>query len=107
MWKSCSNILPIRTKLFDRKVISNYSCPVCGEEAETINHMFMECSVALAVWDKHSNLKALFQSGMCFVDWVEEILTNCLPLILRFSSHWFGLFGGTAMKFGRDRTWVK
>jgi hypothetical protein len=76
MSKSCSNILPIRTKLFDRKVISNYSCPVCGEEAEMINHMFMECSIALAVWDKHTNFMAFFfffffQSGMCFVDWVD------------------------------------
>uniref|UniRef100_A0A2N9GXY8 Reverse transcriptase domain-containing protein n=1 Tax=Fagus sylvatica TaxID=28930 RepID=A0A2N9GXY8_FAGSY len=50
MWKTCSNILPICTKLFDRKIISNFSCPVCGEEAETINHMFIDCPVALEVW---------------------------------------------------------
>ncbi len=25
MWKTCSNILPICTKLFDRKIISNFS----------------------------------------------------------------------------------
>lgn len=76
MWKACSNILPLCTKLFDRKITSNFSCPVCGDEAETIDHTFMNCSVALAVWGKHPNLMALLQSGMCFVDWVEVILSS-------------------------------
>uniref|UniRef100_A0A2N9GCH6 Reverse transcriptase domain-containing protein n=1 Tax=Fagus sylvatica TaxID=28930 RepID=A0A2N9GCH6_FAGSY len=62
--------------LFDRKMTSNFSCPVCGYEAETIDHTFMNCSVALAVWGKHPNFIALLQSGMCFVDWVEVILSS-------------------------------
>ena len=76
MWKTCSNILPICTKLFYRKIISNFSCPVCGEEAETINHMFIDCPVALEVWSKYPLYMTLLQSGMCFVDWVEVILSN-------------------------------
>ena len=40
MWKACSNILPTCTKLFDQNIVSNFSCSVCGDEAETRDHLF-------------------------------------------------------------------
>ena len=91
MWKKCSNILPICTKLFDRKIISNFFYPVCGEEAKTINHMFIDCPVALEVWSKYPLYMALLQSGMWFVDWVEVILSNLssLDIEIFFNLAWF------------------
>ena len=54
MWRACSNILPTCTRLFERKIGSNYSCPVCFEEAETTAHIFMECKVARSTWNIHT-----------------------------------------------------
>lgn len=76
MWKACSNILPTCTKLFDRKIGSNFSCSVCGEEAETRDHLFMECLIATNVWRTFPSFFSSLQAGMSFVDWVEEILTK-------------------------------
>ncbi|GMY19031.1 putative ribonuclease h protein [Fagus crenata] len=50
MWKACSNIFPTCTMLFDRNIGSNFSCSVCGEEAETRDHIFMECQTAITAW---------------------------------------------------------
>ena len=91
MWKTCSNILPICIKLFDRKIISNFSCSVYGEEAKTISHMFIDCPIALEVWSKYPLYMTLLQFGMCFVDWVKVILSNLssLDIEIFFTLAWF------------------
>ncbi len=38
MWRACQSILPTKTNLFRRGVVSAYSCPICNEDAETVLH---------------------------------------------------------------------
>ena len=42
--------LPTRTKLFERNVLHSFSCVLYNEEAETCDHLFLECIFAQAVW---------------------------------------------------------
>ena len=50
IWRACNDSLLTRTKLFERKVLHSFSCVLCFEEAETCDHLFLECSFAQAVW---------------------------------------------------------
>ena len=50
LWRACSNILPTRTKLFDKKILSTYSCTFCQEEAETVIHILWSCPHAREAW---------------------------------------------------------
>jgi hypothetical protein len=78
MWRACSNILPTCTRLFERKIGSNYSCPICFEKAETTAHIFMECKIARSTWNIHTHFAQLLsRSHTDFVDLVEEVLTQC------------------------------
>ncbi len=50
VWRACKNILPTQTNLFDRRVISSFSCKWCDEEAETTDHVLWRCEFAQRVW---------------------------------------------------------
>jgi hypothetical protein len=52
VWRACKNILPTQTNLFDRRVISTYSCQWCEEEAETSDHVLWRCEFAQRVWQQ-------------------------------------------------------
>ena len=76
----------------ERKILNSFSCVLCNEEAETCDHLFLECFFAQAVWLQspplsdykiHSNikfidamnvaLKSLFASvfdRLCIVCWM-------------------------------------
>ncbi|CAN0856556.1 hypothetical protein LINGRAHAP2_LOCUS6524, partial [Linum grandiflorum] len=46
IWKVFHNILPLREALARRSVDVTLNCPVCGQEVETIHHLFQRCVVA-------------------------------------------------------------
>ena len=50
VWRACNDSLPTRTKLLERKFLHSFSCVLYNEEAETCDHLFLECSFAQAVW---------------------------------------------------------
>ena len=51
VWRVCRNILPTKTKLFERKLTSSYSCTWCMEEPETVDHVLWHCEFARKVWN--------------------------------------------------------
>lgn len=51
VWRVCRNILPTKTKLFDRKITSSYSCTWCLNEPETVDHVLWHCEFAQKVWN--------------------------------------------------------
>lgn len=61
--------------MFERKVLHSFSCVLCNEEAETYDHLFLECSFAQAVW-----LQSLLLNGyrlypkMKFIDAINAAL---------------------------------
>ncbi len=50
MWRACLDILPTRTKLFDRGILSSFSCQWCEEDPETSSHVLWQCDFAQRVW---------------------------------------------------------
>jgi hypothetical protein len=50
MWRACLDILPTRTKLFDRGILSSFSCQWCEENPETPSHVLWQCDFAQRVW---------------------------------------------------------
>ena len=43
LWKACSNALPTKVSLLQRKIIAENSCPLCKNQAETVLHALWEC----------------------------------------------------------------
>ena len=39
MWRACLDILPTRTKLFDRGILSFFTCQWCEDDPETTSHV--------------------------------------------------------------------
>ena len=50
MWRACLDILPTRTKLFDRGILSSFSCQWCEENPESPSHVLWQCEFAQRVW---------------------------------------------------------
>jgi hypothetical protein len=51
MWRACLDILPTRTKLFDKGVLNSFSCQWCGDESETTSHVLWQCEFAQRIWN--------------------------------------------------------
>jgi hypothetical protein len=50
LWRASNEILPTKSNLCKKKVISDLLCPMCGIEAETSGHVLWLCDVARVVW---------------------------------------------------------
>ncbi|KAK7275182.1 hypothetical protein RIF29_16291 [Crotalaria pallida] len=50
LWRLCREILPIKANLFKRGIQTDAICPFCGEDEDTINHVFLHCSEVDKVW---------------------------------------------------------
>uniref|UniRef100_A0A2N9FK76 Reverse transcriptase domain-containing protein n=1 Tax=Fagus sylvatica TaxID=28930 RepID=A0A2N9FK76_FAGSY len=50
IWRACRNILPTKTKLFEKKISSSFSSPWSEEEPETCDHVLWQCEFAQKVW---------------------------------------------------------
>ncbi|CAL1377510.1 unnamed protein product [Linum trigynum] len=72
VWQVLHRILPTTEALREKKVDVVPRCPVCWEALETLEHMFLECPVARALWD-HSRLAHLG----------EDLPRHTFPLFLK------------------------
>lgn len=50
MWQSLSNCVPVCSRLADRHCHPVQTCPRCGLDEETVNHMLFECPLATQTW---------------------------------------------------------
>jgi hypothetical protein len=50
MWRACLDILPTKTKLFDKGLIHSVSCLWCEEDPETASHVLWQCEFAQRIW---------------------------------------------------------
>lgn len=46
MWRLAKNILPTRHNLQRKGIVLDTSCPLCHSEAETVEHLFMNCNLS-------------------------------------------------------------
>jgi len=69
-WRAIHDSLPTRVNLYKRGMEVDVYCPCCGNEYETVMHLFLDCDVAREFW-----LKGLFRvqtedrSRRDFGDW--------------------------------------
>ena len=50
MWRACLDILPTRTKLFDKGLLHSFLCQWCEMEPETLSHVLWQCAYAQKIW---------------------------------------------------------
>jgi hypothetical protein len=78
LWRIAWNVLPVRVNLF--KFMPHVSrdewiCPICNGPQETIQHIFLDCIVAKAIW--RSSPWALDTSvfaGMPISEWIKALI---------------------------------
>ncbi|XP_060970646.1 uncharacterized protein LOC133037410 [Cannabis sativa] len=71
-WCILSKALPVRSVLGRRFPIEDESCPLCGTESETMEHLFLSCNVAFHLW--RSSPWVIFpicDAGIRMWDWVK------------------------------------
>ncbi|KAK7258788.1 hypothetical protein RIF29_24375 [Crotalaria pallida] len=75
MWRACQNILPVRTRLIQRGMIIDPSCPICEEGEETITHALLTCRQAAQVWFASTlAIRSDHGSVSTLLVWVSQIL---------------------------------
>ncbi|CAA0808800.1 Ribonuclease H-like superfamily protein [Striga hermonthica] len=50
LWKCVNNILPVNTCIAKRGIHIDAKCQLCGEEPETVYHMFFTCPKTILIW---------------------------------------------------------
>jgi hypothetical protein len=50
MWRACQDILPTKTKLFDKGLLHSVSCLWCEGEPETSSHVLWQCDFTQRIW---------------------------------------------------------
>jgi hypothetical protein len=50
LWQACQNILPTKQKLFQRKIVEDPLCQMCGQMEEQVGHVLWSCTTAQAIW---------------------------------------------------------
>lgn len=50
LWKACNAAVPTNGALFRRRCKVSAGCPVCADEAETMEHMILFCEWARVTW---------------------------------------------------------
>jgi len=50
LWQTPLNALHVRGVLLHRGMMIDPTCPLCGEDIETIDHLFWDCSTTKRVW---------------------------------------------------------
>ncbi|CAA0841453.1 Unknown protein [Striga hermonthica] len=50
LWKCYSDVLPTKTKLRKKGLLVDCICQTCGEDLETIEHIFFKCKKAREMW---------------------------------------------------------
>ncbi|KAA3470487.1 reverse transcriptase [Gossypium australe] len=77
MWKASWNYLPTRVNLLHKKLTTDASCPRCGLETETLNHLLRECPISVEMWSYLSEVKLTQDPNADFKQW----LTSSVALL--------------------------
>ncbi|VFQ84782.1 unnamed protein product [Cuscuta campestris] len=70
LWRTIRNILPVKVALITKGMEIEIECPVCGGAAETIDHIFLQCPLAIEVWNLLGWSCHLVQTES-LVEWME------------------------------------
>ena len=74
LWRACSNCLPTRDNLHQRRVSVEPHCEICHHKSETVSHILWECPLARNVW---AFLKAGLRSATTQPQIFSSFFINC------------------------------
>ena len=78
LWKILHCGLPTRTELAKKQIITYETCAVCGEYQETLDHLFMSCHFARAIWYVAAQgLRTHLTNTTDLVNWMKSQIGNC------------------------------
>ena len=74
-WKLLHQALPVKTELNHRGIHCDATCILCTTHEETLNHLFLQCTFARAVWlGMGINTSSLIASNTTLAVWITNIL---------------------------------
>ena len=86
LWRLAKDILPTRSKLRRKGMLIDTICPLCFEEEETLDHLFMCCRFSQQTW--FSSTLGLHVASHCFLKlW----MSDCLNKKDHLAAHIFGI----------------
>lgn len=98
-WRACVNGLPTMEAIYNRGISQTKICPVCGNEAESLDHALLDCIFSSTVWSHWSeNPLSIHGIKKSFLDSIIYILSHATlqDLELFFATAW-------AIWFNRNR----
>ena len=76
-WKACRDLLPTKTNLIHRKVITESCCDVCKQHQEDVVHALFHCLALQSVWRSRVQLNhSTLQACSSFTDIIEFIFAG-------------------------------
>lgn len=75
LWQACTNSLPTKDLLIQRKVNCGDRCSLCSDGEESIFHIFVSCKYAKACWNL-VGVRPLPRNINCFNDWLIHLASS-------------------------------
>ncbi|XP_071699019.1 uncharacterized protein [Rutidosis leptorrhynchoides] len=73
LWLAIWNRLPTQDMLSKWNVCTSYSCPLCDEMPDSVEHLFFECSYSRNVWETMKSL-LLFKGLPYRISFIVEVM---------------------------------
>ena len=78
LWEILHRGLPTRTELAKKQIITDDTCVACGEDQETLDHPFMSCHFAKAIWyGAMQGLGTHLIYTTYMANWMKSQIENC------------------------------
>ena len=73
VWRSCRDILPMKTNLMRQKVVQDGICNKCGNKEETPGHVLQNCQKARETWDCSKVASFGLSNNVSFYDFLWQM----------------------------------
>ncbi|KAK9996914.1 hypothetical protein SO802_021600 [Lithocarpus litseifolius] len=76
VWRSCRDILPMKTNLMRRKVVQDGICGQCRNKEETLGHVLWNCQKARETWEYSKVASFGLSNNVSFHDFLWQMLMH-------------------------------
>ncbi len=79
-WKILNKAIPVKDELNRRRIPCETTCCLCNYEEESIDHLFLQCNFARAVWfGIDINRRNLMIQHITVQQWIQDLFLNSAP----------------------------